>query len=113
MHELGLAKDLASVIFSHIKTEENKFKKLKKVVIIIGKASGIDKDFLNHSLRDHIFKGTDFENVELEYKIQDVRIKCKSCDKVFTDAVLKCSCGSINFDILSGKDVFIEKIELE
>ncbi|MFQ3675397.1 MAG: hydrogenase maturation nickel metallochaperone HypA [Endomicrobiia bacterium] len=112
MHELGLAKDLASIIFNTMQ-KEGKDKKLKKVVIVIGQASGIEKDFLNHSLKDHIFKGTEFENVEIEYKIQKVEIKCKSCEKIFTQPVIKCDCGNLNFDIKSGKDVFIEKIEVE
>lgn len=112
MHELGLAKDLSTIIFNTMK-KENENKKLKKVVIVIGEASGIEKDFLNHSLKEHIFKGTKFENVEIEYKIQPVGIKCKACGKNFVEPVMKCVCGSINFDIISGKDVFVEEIEVE
>jgi hydrogenase nickel insertion protein HypA len=112
MHELSLARDLAKIVFDTMKKSGNE-KKLKKVVIAIGEASGIEENFLNHSLKEHIFKGTEFENVEIEYKIQKVKLKCSVCGKEFDDAVVKCDCGSIKFDIVSGKDVYIEEIEVE
>lgn len=111
MHELGLAKDLAAVVFEKIKQNNNK--KLKKICIVVGEASGIEKDFLEHSLKEHIFKGTELENVVIEFKIQKVGIRCKKCNKDFFEPVMKCNCGCVDFDILSGKEFFIEFLEFE
>ncbi|MCX7956575.1 MAG: hydrogenase maturation nickel metallochaperone HypA [Endomicrobia bacterium] len=108
MHELALARSLAEEIFKY--TEENK-KGPKQITIVIGKASGVEKEFLEHSLRDHIFKGTKFENVKFEFLYEMPKIKCKVCSREFKDVVIKCECGGDNFEIVSGKDVYIKEIE--
>ncbi len=111
MHEHTLAKNLGYLIFKEIK--ENKPKKVKKIVFIIGEASAVDKEFLEHSFKEHIFKNTICQQAELVFKIEKPKIKCKKCNKEYEKAILKCDCGSISFDIMSGKDVYIETIEME
>ncbi|MFN3551089.1 MAG: hydrogenase maturation nickel metallochaperone HypA [Endomicrobiia bacterium] len=111
MHEHTLAKNLGYLIFKKIK--ENKPKKIKKIVFIIGEASGVEKEFLEHSFKEHIFKNTICEQAELVFKTEKPKIKCKKCNEEYKEAILKCNCGSINFDIMSGKDVYIEEIEME
>ncbi|MCX7715848.1 MAG: hydrogenase maturation nickel metallochaperone HypA [Endomicrobia bacterium] len=111
MHEYSLARDLAYIIFKHIK--EKKAKKVNKIVITVGEASGIEKNFLEHSLKDHIFKNTICENAEIVFNLVRVKIKCKNCNNTYENAIMKCVCGSDNFEIVSGKDVYVEEIEVE
>ncbi len=108
MHEHSLARDLAYVIFKQVK--EKKFKKVKKIIFGFGEASGIEKDLLEHSFKDHIFPGTPCEDAELEFVIEKPKLKCRKCAKEYEDAIIKCECGSIDFDISSGKDIRILKI---
>ncbi|MEN3014173.1 MAG: hydrogenase maturation nickel metallochaperone HypA [Endomicrobiia bacterium] len=109
MHEHSLAKTLAAVIFEVI--DKNKPKKPKKTTIVVGKASGVNKEFLEHSLKDHVFKGTICENIELEFKFEEPKIKCKECGYETTQAVTKCRCGGDNFDVISGKDTYVLEVE--
>lgn len=111
MHEYGIAKDIAYVIFNKI--NEEKPKKVNKIVIVIGEASGIDKKFLEHSLKEHIFKNTICENSELVFETEKPKIRCRNCKTEYTEPVIKCSCGSDSFDVISGKEVFVKSIEIE
>ena len=111
MHELTYAKNLAYIIFKQI--NEKKPKRVKSITFVIGSASGIDKEFLEHSFKDHIFKNTICESAELIFKKEDPKIKCKNCNEEYKEAVLSCRCGSSDFDIVSGQDVYIENIDFE
>lgn len=108
MHEHSLARDLAYLIFKQIK--EKKFKNVKKIIFAFGEASGIEKDLLEHSFKDHIFPGTLCENAELEFIIEKPKLKCRKCSKEYEDVTIKCACGSVDFDISSGKDIRIVEI---
>jgi Zn finger protein HypA/HybF involved in hydrogenase expression len=56
MHELGIAKDLLDIVL--IKAKKNHLKKITKISLMLGEASSIEKDFLKHSLVDHLLSGT-------------------------------------------------------
>ncbi|MCX7910371.1 MAG: hydrogenase/urease maturation nickel metallochaperone HypA [Endomicrobia bacterium] len=109
MHEHSLAKNLGYIIFN--KVNKNKPLRPKKITILIGKASGIDKEFLEHSLKEHIFKGTVCEEAEICFKFETPKIKCKNCSYETEEALEKCKCGSIDFEIVAGKDVYVLDIE--
>lgn len=109
MHEHSLAKNLAYIIFT--KLNENKNLKPKRIVIVIGEASGIQKDLLEHSLKDHIFKGTPCEEAELVFKLEKPKLKCKNCNSEFSELVIRCRCNSDSFDVTAGKDVYVSEIE--
>ncbi|MFN3967231.1 MAG: hydrogenase maturation nickel metallochaperone HypA, partial [Endomicrobiia bacterium] len=80
MHELGIAKDLFELVKKY--TEENSLSKVTKIVIKIGAASGIDKNFLRHSFVDHILPGTFAENSAIEFDLEPVKLKCKKCNEI-------------------------------
>ncbi len=113
MHELGLAQDFWEVIKQ--KAKENNLKKIEKITLRVGTASGIEEDFLRHSFVDHIFPGTIAEGAELEIIDEPVKARCKSCGKDITSAeefALGCPfCGSPDIEISAGKDIYLEYIE--
>lgn len=113
MHELGIAKDLWGIIQKS--AEQNELKEISKVVICVGRNSGIEKDFLIHSLKDHTFPGTIAEKAELEIRSEDVKLKCSSCNSPFENAkagTQACPvCGSSKIDITSGKNCYVSHIE--
>ena len=111
MHEYSLAKDLANIIFKELK--KRKAEKVHKITFILGRASNVDKEFLEHSFKEHIFKGTICENAELEFILEEPKIKCKICGKEYEMCVEKCSCGNYDFDIVAGNEVYVREIEIE
>ncbi|MCB4790885.1 MAG: hydrogenase maturation nickel metallochaperone HypA [Elusimicrobia bacterium] len=113
MHELGMAKDLWNVI--NIKVNENKLKKITKVSIILGEASGIEEDFLRHSLLEHVFPGTIARKAKLEIIKERLSAKCNLCNrKIIKENLLDFSCPkcrSTDLAIISGREVFVKNIE--
>jgi hydrogenase nickel incorporation protein HypA/HybF len=115
MHELGIAQDFWAVIKQQAK--HNDLKKVTKIVIVLGEASGIDRDFLVHSFKDHILPGTFAENAKLEIIPTPLAAKCNSCSKELTTGMitaLNCpACGSSDLEIISGKETYVQSIEGE
>ncbi|MFH0948567.1 MAG: hydrogenase maturation nickel metallochaperone HypA [Elusimicrobiota bacterium] len=112
MHELGIAKDLLDIVL--LKAKENNLKKITKISVNIGEASGIDRDFLRHSFIDHLLPGTIAESCCLEISKEEVKVKCKECSAEFLPMIFNCpACQSKEIEILSGKDVYVASIEGE
>ena len=115
MHELGIARDFWAVIKEA--AGQNKLKKINKIVIVLGEASGIEEDFLRHSMKDHILPGTIGENAELVIKKEILAARCKKCEEQITREKVKglsCpKCGGSDIEIISGKDTYVKNIEGE
>lgn len=113
MHELGLAQDLFRIVAE--KAQENKLKKVTKLRIKVGVASGIEADFLRHSLLEHTLPETMAEGAELEFVEELLLAQCPDCQKEIkaqAQLTLSCpDCGSRDIEITQGKDVYLESIE--
>ena len=112
MHELGLARDLFGKILA--KAQEERLGKIKKIVLRVGVAAGIDSDLLRHSLEDHIFPGTIAEGAGLTILKDPLRVRCAKCHKDIQDQeqfTLSCPfCGSVDTEIVGGKEILIETL---
>lgn len=114
MHELGIARDLFNIVLQ--KAKENNLEKIIKISVKLGIASGIEIDFLRHSLIDHIIPQSIAAGCELDISVETVKVRCKKCFKEFSpkDTVINCpSCCSADIEIISGKDVYVDSIEGE
>ena len=115
MHELGIAQDFWAVIKEQ--AAGNGLKNVSKIVIVLGEASGIEKDFLVHSLKDHILPGTIAAKAALEIIPERLKAKCGNCLKEITTVMitaLNCPhCGSSDIEIVSGKETYVKSIEGE
>jgi len=114
MHELGIAKDMFAIALQ--KAKENNLKKITKINIKIGEASGIDEDFLKHSFVDHLLPGTIAGKCRLSISKEKVRARCTGCSSFFSpeQMALSCpSCQSKEIEIVAGKEVYITSIEGE
>ena len=115
MHELGIAQDLFRIVED--KAKKNNLKMVTKIVIIVGEASGVEEDFLRHSLTDHVTPGTIAEKAELEISTELLRARCVSCGKeidIQQSSSSECpDCGDNNLEIIQGKNVYLQTIEGE
>ncbi len=115
MHELGAAVDLFKVVEKEAR--KNGLKKVSKVRVKLGEASGIKDDFLRHSFVDHIFPGSMAEGAELEIIEEKVNIVCKDCGAridISKDDPSKClACGGSSLEVTGGKDFCVDSIEGE
>ncbi len=115
MHELGMAQDLFEIVKKE--AEKNSIKKVSKIVLKLGEASGVEEDFLRHSFVDHILPGSIAEGAELRVVKETLKAKCKDCGRVTAggdEVVMKCpDCGGMRLEIVSGMKVHVESIEGE
>ncbi|MCJ7646523.1 hydrogenase maturation nickel metallochaperone HypA [bacterium] len=115
MHELSMAQDLLRIV--EAKAKENDLKIVTKIVVVIGETSGIEEDFLRHSLLDHIMPGTIAEKAELEITKEPLQARCVACGIEIDfqqSSSLRCSnCGNNNLEVTRGKSVYLQSIEGE
>ncbi len=114
MHELSLAQNLMASILNILKQYDS-VTKVIRIKICIGEASGVDVNFLDHSLKEHVLKNTVCENAQIEYEKLPVKIKCKSCGKIYSEITANiCTvCGEDGFEVISGNEFYVKEIELE
>jgi len=115
MHELSIAQDLFRIVED--KAKESNLKAVTKIVVVVGEASGIEEDFLRHSLVDHLMPGTIAQSAELEIIIEPLQARCLSCGIGIDfrgNYPLRCpNCADNNLEITKGKAVYIQTIEGE
>jgi len=115
MHEHGIGRELWQVIEE--KAKQNNLTKITKISIVIGQASGIEKDLLVHTIKDHIVPNTFASSAELEFIEEKLVAQCNICKTeidTFQMKTMFCpKCGSSDIIILSGNDCFVKEIEGE
>lgn len=115
MHELGIAQDFWKTITDN--ASKNGLKRITKITIALGETSGIEEEFLRHSLVDHILPGTIAAGAELEVTSIPLSARCRSCGIPITanDMLALCcpSCGGTDIEITSGREAHVQSIEGE
>ena len=110
MHELSIVQSMMKIV-----EEYSKGKEVTKVVVKIGKMSGIEPYFLKESF-DFFKENSVCKNAELEIIECDVKIKCNNCGKesIIKDFDFSCPyCKSLKTKIISGEEMHIEYIEVK
>ena len=113
MHEFSVVQSLLDLIEENAR--RNNAKSVSKVVIKIGKMSGIEPHLLKVAF-DTFKEKTICENAELEMIIQDIVAKCEDCQKEFVigNHRFVCPhCESFNLRILDGEDMYLMSLEME
>lgn len=109
MHELSIAKELLSIVMKYAK--ENSLKKVDKVVIKVGVASGVEPGFLKDSF-SNILAGTIVEGASVELFPEQIKVRCKSCGETFSWEHHSCPvCKKQTIEVLSGRQVYVDSIQ--
>ncbi|RMA97850.1 hydrogenase/urease nickel incorporation protein HypA [Hydrogenothermus marinus] len=113
MHEFSVVQSLLSLIEENAR--KNNAKSVSKVVVKIGKMSGIEPHLLKIAF-DTFKEKTICENAILEMNIQDIIAKCEDCGKEFViddNRFICSSCNSFNLKILDGEEMYLMSLEME
>lgn len=107
MHELSIARTLLKDI-----EKRSKGKIPEKILIVVGRASGVDIDFLKHSFLEHIFPEKNWQKVMLVFEWEEPSLYCLNCKKEIKDLnSLSCPlCQSDELKISAGNRVYIKDI---
>lgn len=113
MHELSLVAGLFDTLEETAR--EHRAGKITLVRLKIGKLSGIVPDLLESAF-DVYKKGTIAGEARLEIEEVPVRVRCRECggERLDAEGDFSClACGGRNVEILEGRELVVERIELE
>jgi len=113
VHELSLVASVFEVLEE--KAREHGAARVTKVVLKVGVMSGAVADLLESAF-DAYKKGTLAAGARLEIVVVPVKVRCPDCggEAVREDPDYSCAgCGSRRVEIVEGRELVIEKIELE
>jgi hydrogenase nickel incorporation protein HypA/HybF len=113
VHELSLVASVFDVLEE--KAREHGATRVVRVVLKVGVMAGVVPDLLESAF-DIYKKGTLADGARLEIVAVPVRIRCPDCggEAVREDADFSCAaCGSRRVEIVEGRELVVERIELE
>lgn len=108
MHELGITRNIVSIVSQHAKGA-----RVKRVSLEIGKLSAVAPDAIRFCF-DLCVQGTELENAELEIIEIAGRLRCQDCQLIIeTNQVYgPCECGSWNTKPVAGLELRVKEMEL-
>ena len=113
MHELGVAEEILKIVTEQAKSKEAKA--VTKVKIQVGEATMIEEGSLLFCLGE-LSKETIAQGANIEIEKVPAKFKCPTCKKTFTVNNLDFSCPSckvVSLEMVSGKELLVESIEIE
>ncbi len=113
MHEMSIAKGILKIVLSV--AQQNGATQIKTVRIRAGELRGIVEEQLLF-LWEHAGKDTLAEGATLEVEKVPIKAKCRACDHVFRvlNHEFICSeCDSKDVDVVEGKELDVQEIEVE
>ena len=113
MHELSLIASVFDILEE--KAREHGASQVTAVRLQVGRMSGVVPELLESAF-DIYKKGTLAEGARLEIVIVPVKLSCPDCGgaSVREDTDFSCAaCGSRRVEIVEGREIVVEKIELE
>ena len=113
MHELGVTQNILQIALEH--AEKAGARKICCINLMIGALSGIIHESVQFYF-DFVSKETMAEGAHLVFKKLPVSFRCPSCGKEFAlhgDEWACPACQSPGPEILTGREFFMESIEVE
>lgn len=113
MHELSLVAALFETLEE--KAREHRAARITMVHLRVGKLAGAVPELLDSAFETYK-KGTIAEGARLEIEEVPVRLRCRDCggDRLDEGGTFSClSCGGRNVELLEGREIVVERIELE
>jgi hydrogenase nickel incorporation protein HypA/HybF len=113
VHELSLVASVFEVLEGQAR--EHRATRVTAVVLKVGVMAGAVPDLLESAFESYK-KGTLAESARLEIVVVPVRLRCPDCggEAVREDTDFSCAgCGSRRVEIVEGRDLVVERIELE
>ena len=113
MHELAITKSMLDIVLKE--AEKAGSREVRIVNLVIGEMTGFVEDSVQFYF-DFLSKGTPAEGAVLSFTAVPIKAQCRSCGHSFKpkDSGWICpGCGGSGVDIVSGKELFVESIEVD
>ncbi|MFC2061348.1 hydrogenase maturation nickel metallochaperone HypA [Elusimicrobiota bacterium] len=114
MHELAIVQNMISEVEKSLCGMT--VSSVIRVSIKVGEFSGVVPDSMQFAF-EFAKEGTILENAALNIDQVAFKLRCRNCNKIFKmkdEFIYKCPhCDSTDAEVVSGKELFIESIEIE
>lgn len=113
MHELAITEGIIKIVEKE--SEKYNFNKVNSIKIVVGELSGVFPQLIQDYF-DIASRGTIAEGAELIVRRIEAKIKCNDCgsEGKVENHRLRCrNCGSLNVKITSGKEFYVDSLEVD
>jgi hydrogenase nickel incorporation protein HypA/HybF len=113
MHESSFTESLLSLVLT--KAKEAGAKKITRVDVVLGEVSGIVDDCVRQFF-DILKEDSIASTAELVFEKKPLVLKCRHCGNEFTPADNRWGCPACheaNAEIISGRDCYLQSMEVE
>ena len=109
MHELGITQNIVAIVVEHAQG-----KKVNRVLLEIGQLSAIMPEAVRFCF-DVVSEDTVLAGAKLEILETPGLGRCCECgaEVALEKHIFRCGCGSLQIDIVTGKELKIKEIEVE
>lgn len=113
MHELSITQTLLDIVLEQAETHDAQ--RVGQVRLVIGEMSGIVDDSVRFYF-ELLSKGTIAEGARLAVRRVPATARCSECGERFAFERLSWACpkcGAVRLEIVEGKEMYIESLEVE
>jgi hydrogenase nickel incorporation protein HypA/HybF len=113
MHELAITQSMLDLVLEQ--AEKAGAKEVGKINLVIGEMTGVVGRCVQFYF-DFLSQGTPAEGAALSFKVIPTTARCQNCGKDFKLKEFDWTCPycrSNNMEIVAGKELFVESIEVE
>ena len=113
MHELPITQSMLEIISN--KCKEVQASKVTQISLVVGELSGAVPDCIEFYF-DSLSKETVAEDAVLDIKSTTAQLRCRTCSTTFSpqNSQWACpKCQSLSIEIVGGRELYIESIEVE
>ena len=113
MHELSITQNILSIALE--KANAVNASRVSKINLVIGELSGIVDECVEFYF-DFLNKDTIAAQASLSFNHPPTRLRCRQCNTVFPPSNLDWTCTNCHaqsVEIISGRECYVESIEVE
>ncbi|MDD5287922.1 MAG: hydrogenase maturation nickel metallochaperone HypA [Dehalococcoidales bacterium] len=113
MHELAITQSMFEIVLKH--AEQAQAKKVTKINLVIGEMTGVVSESVQFYL-DFLTRGTIAEGASVSLLMVKPRAQCCTCKQAFEISEFDWTCPNCkgnSIEIIAGKELFVESIEVD
>ena len=113
MHEQSIVESFLALVLEN--AEKAKAKKVLRIYLAIGELTGVIEEAVDFYFK-FLRKGTIAEDASIFYTHMPAELRCRNCNTVYNPENLDFHCPKCNeqqVEIIGGRELYIESLEVE
>ncbi|OIP28362.1 MAG: hydrogenase maturation nickel metallochaperone HypA [Chloroflexi bacterium CG_4_10_14_0_8_um_filter_46_9] len=113
MHEFGITESIIKIALD--KANEAQASKISQINLVVGELSGFVPDCIQFYF-NFLSKDTTAEKATLHFELIPAQLRCRDCSAIFQpeNSEWNCpECHGQSVEIIGGRDLYIESMEVE